>query len=1080
MPKLRLALPFPGIVWALTACAVATEVESTTEIACGASRDCPNEMTCNPNTLRCVAGDDPDLTAPAVLPPVLLTPTLGDAETQFTLHLTVSEPLPSPPEVYFEDLGVRRAFAFVGGDATELDYAYNPDGTESELDHPLRVEMTDAAGNPFAGQLGVTITFDFTAPVISSLQWTLAPPPGSQLRAADALLGGGLIDGLAVAGDGSPLSTVVVLDAPLDPATQLAVEVVDADTGEAARALAFVAQSGSRYVYETVLGAGLSVSVYAVRATATDAAGNQASRTTSGLFDLDRTPPAALDLEAEGTVWFERSPYGTQGVPEPFFAVRGAPGAAEPGALVLALGPDGLVGPLLGVGSVDALDGSFFVRLPPEDRRSVDVVVMDRAGNAQPPARVRQVRWTVTLAGKRPGVAVDNPNVFLDTVSLADLRLPGLALERGEDDGVAGLSCTGSCRQNVLRTSGTGYWRDRLPATPWPTPPDTFAPLRRMAAAYDPISQQVLVFGGWSTSGTTSSETWTFDGERWILAGSGGPEPRFGARMAYDANAGRVLLFGGQQFNTDPACTGRSANYSCPDLWSWSGGAGWQAVTLSGTVPTARSSAGMVFDPTRDRMVIYGGHDGTTLFNDTFELNCTSATACSSARYTAGAPTSGRTLAGMTYDLANQRVVLHGGATGPCFGSCTVLDELWVRPSSGTSWSALSLEGRLARAGHSLVAIPARQAIGTFGWGDWGAPATTPRCAGPWGLTGAGWQCGLEVAVEGTGVGEQEGTVAVHDPERDQVLVFGTDFDGWTHLWATGVDERPAHVLEVAFGAAFGGKPPVVARVNFQPAGAETPVGFVADDGSDFGDRADGRRFGWSCGCFYGVCPPPNRAVDHNFPAPSQAHDTSVAMQFDESPTTKTPAFTCTWEYELPNGRYHVRVLLGSSGPELDGQRSYAVLVEGEPVSGTATDRDRFLEVDVTVDVADGMLTLANDNSVGTYSNTIAALSIVADTRIDGLELQWRAGAESTANGAVLLAWDGQDWAVLDTDPAATPGALQTLGWIAPPTERTLYLHGEERQLTFAVAPLGVNGDRPAFATIATDVVFAVIDYRVD
>src|SRR5262245_17906506 len=76
--------------------------------------------------------------------------------------------------------------------------------------------------------------------------------------------------------------------------------------------------------------------------------------------------------------------------------------------------------------------------------------------------------------------------------------------------------------------------------------------------------------------------------------------------------------------------------------------------------------------------------------------------------------------------------------------------------------------------------------------------------------------------------------------------------------------------------------------IDFQPAGAQTQRGYVADTGAAFGSRGNGLSYGWNA--------TNDNGVDRNSrTSPNQAYDTFNHMQ-------KNGSFT--WELAVPSGTY--------------------------------------------------------------------------------------------------------------------------------------------------------------------------------
>src|SRR5439155_26363628 len=83
---------------------------------------------------------------------------------------------------------------------------------------------------------------------------------------------------------------------------------------------------------------------------------------------------------------------------------------------------------------------------------------------------------------------------------------------------------------------------------------------------------------------------------------SGSPPPaREGASAIYDPVRRRMLIFGGD-------AGGASLAYS-NDAWTLSldGSPAWTKFSPSGVPPSPRSHATAVYDPVRDRMLVFGG-----------------------------------------------------------------------------------------------------------------------------------------------------------------------------------------------------------------------------------------------------------------------------------------------------------------------------------------------------------------------------------------------------------------------------------------------------------------------------------------
>jgi hypothetical protein len=167
-----------------------------------------------------------------------------------------------------------------------------------------------------------------------------------------------------------------------------------------------------------------------------------------------------------------------------------------------------------------------------------------------------------------------------------------------------GQASNGAIRDDTWEYNGIA-WTQRATGGPparW---------IQRMA--FDSQRNVTVMFGGRSPSGLLA-DTWEWDGSVWTQIGVQGPQARYGHAMAYDSDRGVVVLFGGQNgFAFGQGVLG--------DTWEYDGGS-WTQVPITG--PPARTFVKMVYDPNRQRMVLFGGYNGTATVSDTWELVNTS------------------------------------------------------------------------------------------------------------------------------------------------------------------------------------------------------------------------------------------------------------------------------------------------------------------------------------------------------------------------------------------------------------------------------------------------------------------------
>ena len=193
---------------------------------------------------------------------------------------------------------------------------------------------------------------------------------------------------------------------------------------------------------------------------------------------------------------------------------------------------------------------------------------------------------------------------------------------------------------------------------------------------YDPASRQLLAVGSalhQEAGGHETEETWAWDGRSWTqLHPAASPPSLAGAAAAYDPASRRVILFGG----TTLADSGQ-AGAAVAGTWVWDGH-NWTHLHPASS-PAARVGAAMVSDAALGRPILFGGVDkpdvagGATVFGDTWAWVGDNWV----QRHPATAP-SPRFYAQMAYDPVRKQIVLFGGA----LNGSTDSDDVWVYRSN--------------------------------------------------------------------------------------------------------------------------------------------------------------------------------------------------------------------------------------------------------------------------------------------------------------------------------------------------------------------------------------------------------------
>jgi hypothetical protein len=231
------------------------------------------------------------------------------------------------------------------------------------------------------------------------------------------------------------------------------------------------------------------------------------------------------------------------------------------------------------------------------------------------------------------------------------------------------------------------------------------------------------------------------------------PGMRVGHALAYDSARGRVVLFGGHD--------GSSANVA--ETWEWDGSS-WTRRTPA-IRPPARQWHAMAFDSARGRVVLFGGRtDSGTYLGDTWEWDGSSW-----LQRTLPTSPSPRLGHAMAFDSARGRVVLFGG-----HAASGISADTWEW--DGSSWiQRTSFSSPPARARSAMVYDVARGRMVLFGGyssGDVGRPLGLR--ADTWSWDGTWWEgYGLP-----TSPPARNAHAMAYDSARGRVVLFGGDGGG--------------------------------------------------------------------------------------------------------------------------------------------------------------------------------------------------------------------------------------------------------------------------------------------------------------
>lgn len=317
--------------------------------------------------------------------------------------------------------------------------------------------------------------------------------------------------------------------------------------------------------------------------------------------------------------------------------------------------------------------------------------------------------------------------------------------------------------------------------------PDSLAPMYRAepsvpvpparsghTAIFDPVRRRLIVFGGdgyndiWALSLGQAPPRWT------ELVPTGTPPPGgYGHTAIYDPRRHRMIVFGGVEIDNDLS----------NDVWALSlSNLRWTKLEPAGVPPPPREWHSAIYDPIRDRMIVYGGWtspDG--ILDDVWALGLSSSPSWSRLLTTPSPP--GHRFHSAIYDDRRDRMVVFSGS-----GRVGAPKEVWALSLSTGQWTELSTTGSWP------PGVPyGRPAV---------HDAASDRVVVDGGVDGGVWFLSLESLAWSRIVSfeapiPRDGQTATFDPVHRQMIVFGgfTTFDrvegtDLADSWAFDVDAR--------------------------------------------------------------------------------------------------------------------------------------------------------------------------------------------------------------------------------------------------------------------------------------------------
>ncbi len=212
--------------------------------------------------------------------------------------------------------------------------------------------------------------------------------------------------------------------------------------------------------------------------------------------------------------------------------------------------------------------------------------------------------------------------------------------------------------------------------------------------AYDSSSSEAVLYGGCEgLTGCPAGDTWVFSGGSWAQNTLGtAPPALLSATMSDDPPAGGLLLFGGC---TSFAVLSGTCNTYVAGTYSFTASAGWSSVSSTQS-PSARSSAGMAYDPVGGYVLLFGGYTGSSTLGDTWTFQGGQWKNITSSLSLSPPP---RSAAAMFWDPALQSIILFGGN-----GASNDIGDTWA--FHGGQWSEISASGGPSSRDGAMFAPP--------------------------------------------------------------------------------------------------------------------------------------------------------------------------------------------------------------------------------------------------------------------------------------------------------------------------------------------------------------------------------------
>ncbi len=296
---------------------------------------------------------------------------------------------------------------------------------------------------------------------------------------------------------------------------------------------------------------------------------------------------------------------------------------------------------------------------------------------------------------------------------------------------------TGNPASIQLIVSPTYGWNHMFPVNPP-------SPRQGVSMAYDPVNHRILAFGGELADNSMTNELWAYNVTRdeWTrVIDSNTPTARWKAGFSYDPGERVVIMYGGQDLSgwrndlwrlfvsndtwqqLSPAGQTPRGLESTPlvydsragvhilaatnsitstfETWQYSAVANaWTNRNPSGQIPPTTSGHSLTYDAANDKVILFGGGSGLTLYGDVYEYDYTSNSWVDARPWQLNATPNKRTDHTFTFGPHNAEDLLFGGIDN----SSSYQPGTWIYVSQSRTWfQATTAVSPLARKNHAMA-----------------------------------------------------------------------------------------------------------------------------------------------------------------------------------------------------------------------------------------------------------------------------------------------------------------------------------------------------------------------------------------